>query len=35
MEEPASPAGSVEQTVALDELGVTIHLNGEMKEVVR
>lgn len=29
MEEPASPARSVEQTIALDELRLTIHLNDE------
>lgn len=32
MEEPASPGGSVEETVALDELGLTVHLHGEADE---
>lgn len=32
MEDPASPARSVKQTVALDELRLTIHLNGEADE---
>lgn len=32
MEDPASPARSVKQTVALDELRLAIHLNGEADE---